>query len=229
MKLPWQKDPPASETAEEKLKREEAEQTAFFGKIGELVKNEMKPVADTVADLQGKWKKLEESAAADEHDNDNNDDANLTEEEKRRKNDEIEKRKILALSIMTNARITENEVLQEVHTKFPEYESKIREYFANTPIERKGQADYAAYCQNIVDMVLGKAARAGGLRYDTSNKRFFLEDASGGDGKENYDFLASDVTWQDPRSGKIVTGREQLAKLGITPEEFRKSQEKGIV
>jgi hypothetical protein len=226
----WNKKPPEGETEEQRKQREEREQNEFIEKIGVTldakVKAAVEPISTQVKTLDERWKNLESAASAndDEHADDN-----LTDDQKRQRDDRIEKNKLLALTIATNARITESEVLAEVRAKFPEFETKIKEIYANTALERKGAADYAAYCRNVMKMVVGEAALAGGLRYDADKKSFFLENASGGGDAEPHDFLASDMTWTDPKSGKTLTGREQLAKLGIKPDEFAASVKNGVV
>jgi hypothetical protein len=226
----WNKKAPEGETEEQRKTREEKEQNDFIEKIGVTldakVTAAVKPIAEKVTSLDDRWTKLESAATNNEEEHV---DDNLTDEQKREKLRDTNEQKLLALTIATNARITEGEVLQEVHEKFPEFETKIKEIYANTAIARKGAADYAAYCRNVMKMVVGEAALAGGLRYDTASKSFFLENASGGGDGESHEFLASDMNWTDPKSGKVVTAREQLAKLGITPEEFDKSVKAGVV
>jgi hypothetical protein len=227
----WNKKPPDNETEEQRKVREEKEQNDFIEKLNGNLEQKLKPLADQVKAWDERWKKLEEAAASGGNGDEGGDDGGegLTEEQKRIREDQIEKRKLLALTIATNARITESEVLHEVHEKFPEFEAKVKDIYANTPLERKGQADYAAYCRNVMKMVVGEAALAGGLRYDAGKKTFFLENASGGGEGESHEFLASDMTWTDPASGKTLTGREQLAKLGIKPEDFAESVKHGVV
>lgn len=213
---------------------------AFIDRIGTSLEAKLEeklaPIRTEVSAVKTKWEALEKAAGTGEGGAEGgaeggsggggNDEQNLTDEQKRDLND----RKLLALSIATNARVTEGEILGEVVGQgLSEFVPKIKEYFQNTPIARKGQADYADYCKNVVDMVVGKAARNGGLRFDGQNKKFFLEDAGGKDGNSQYEFLAGDNTWTDPRSGKIVSATDQLAKLGVTPAEFQKSIEKGVV
>lgn len=214
---------------------------AFIDRIGTSfeakLEDKLKPIREEVIAVKTKWEALEKAAGngegGDGGDGGNDGgaasggDQNLTDEQKRELND----RKMLALTIATNARITEGEILGEVVGQgLGEFVAKIKEYFQNTPIARKGQADYATYCRNIVDMIVGREARSGGLRFDGQNKKFFLEDAGGkgGDGTQ-YDFLAGDMAWVDPRSGKVVSASEQLKKLGIKPEEFAESVKKGVV
>ena len=40
----------------------------------------------------------------------------------------------------------------------------------------------AQYVRNVADMIIGRAARAGGVRFDGSKKTFFLEGANGNEG-----------------------------------------------
>lgn len=234
----WNKKPPDGETDEQRKTREEKEQNEFIEKLNgsfeAKLDAKLKPITDKVTSLDDRWTKLE-TAAGEGNGGDGGGggggggDEGLSDEEKYRRTNDIEKRKLLALTIATNARMTEGEVLTEVREKFPEFEAKIKDIYANTSIERKGQADYAAFCRNVMKMVVGEAALAGGLRYDANSKTFFLENASGGGDGETHDFLASDMTWTDPASGKTLTGRDQLAKLGIKPEEFAESVKHGVV
>ena len=229
----WNKKPPEGETEEQKKQREEKEQNEFIEKLNgsfdEKLKAAVAPLTEKVTAWDDRWSKLEAAATDGGDGGGGNSDDNLTDEQKREKARDLNERKLLALSIATNARITETEILSEVRTKFPEFEAKVKEIYANTPIERKGMADYALYCRNVMKMVVGEAALAGGLRYDSDKKSFFLENASGGGDGESHDFLASDMTWTDPKSGKTLTAREQLAKLGIKPEEFAASVKNGVV
>ena len=144
MAWPFPKAAPAGESDEDRKKREEAEQNAFIERIGVSIDAKLKPLSDKVETWDGRWKKLEEAATTPETPPE---DDSLTDEQRRRKEDQSEKSKILAVAIATNARITEGEVISEVATKFPHFTDKVTEYFANTPLERKAQADYGAYCR----------------------------------------------------------------------------------
>jgi hypothetical protein len=225
MAWPFAKKPGEAETEEDKKQLD-----AFIDRIGASfeakLEEKLKPIREEVSTVKTKWENLEKVATATDDTHKTEEDANLTDEQKRALND----RKMLALTIATNARITEGEIVGEVIGQgLSDFVPKIKEYFQNTPLERKGQADYAVYCRNIVDMVVGSEARRAGLRLD-GNKKFFLEDAAGKGGEnQQYDFLAHDMAWTDPRSGKTYSASEQLAKLGIKPEEFADSIKKGVV
>ena len=226
---PFKKDGQPDEEAKKEL-------DAFIDRIGTSfeakLEDKLKPIREEVTAVKTKWEALEKAAGEGGGggngggEGGGGGDQNFTDEQKR----ELKDRQLLALSIVTNARVTEGEILGEaVGQGLGEFVPKIKEYFQNTPVERKGQADYPTYCRNIVKMVVGTAAIDGGLRFDGQSKKFFLEDASGKGGDNQYDFLAGDLAWTDPRSGKTFSASEQLAKLGIKPEEFAESIKKGAV
>jgi len=224
----WSKKPPEGETEEQRKVREEKEEQEFLSKIGLAVEAKMKPLSEKVDSWDKRWETLER-AATETGDGGGGEDPDATEEEKREKARRIENGKLLAATILTNARVTEKEVLDEIKDKFPEFIPQVKEIFANTAVERKGMADYAVYCRNVISMIIGKAAMNGGLRYNEGTKTFFLEDQGGAGEADQHDFLAPDMTWSDPRSGKTLTGRQQLAKLGISAEDFAKSVKSGVV
>jgi hypothetical protein len=224
----WNKKTPEGETEEQIKQREEKEQNDFISALMGKFEEKIKPLNDKVSAWDDRWKKLEDAAAGSVNDDSSND-ANLSDDEKQRMNEEVERRKLLAISIATNARITENEVLADVKEKFPELAEKVKEFLVNTPLERKGQQDYQQYCRNVVSMVVGQAAMTGGLQYNPATKQFFLENASAGSRGEQLEFLAPDMAWTDPSSGRTLTGRQQLEKLGIAPEDFAKSVKNGVV
>ena len=226
----WAKKAPEGESDEQRKAREEGEQNAFISSLMTKFEEKIKPLSDKVGEWDNRWKTLEEAAkAGDPNIDGNQDDPDLSEDDKRKMREETEKRMLFAQGIANNARWVEQEALSTLGDEYRELIPKIKERFLQTPVERKGTQDYPQYCLNVINMCIGEAARAGGLRYDGANKRFFLEDASAGDRGERHDFLDADMTWTDPKSGKVLTGRDQLARLGITPEEFQKSIDKGVV
>jgi hypothetical protein len=186
------------------------------------LEEKFKPISTEVTALKNKWESIE-SAASDEVKNKNEE--TLTEEQKAAR----EKNALLALNINTNARLTESEVLGELSGKWGEFIPEIRKRLQTVSIDRKAQPNYAEVVRSVANLVIGEAAVAKGLNFDGQRKEFFLEDAAGKTSGESYDFLGSDLNWTDPRSGRTMTPREQLAKLGISPEEFAKSQKAGVV
>ena len=227
MKWPWSaSQSSANETDEQRKQREDQEQKTadeFFAKIGETIDSRLKPISEKVDGMETRWKTLEKDAADEDR---RRSEGELTDEQKLAR---ASVQQTVAI-IQTNARITENQVLADIRERFPEFEARVKEIYAGTPVERKAQPDYEVYCRNVVNMLVGKAALDGGLKYDQGNKKFFLEDAQGRNAEgDTYPFLESDMTWQNPRNGQVLTGRQQLEKLGIKPEEFAKSIKEGIV
>jgi hypothetical protein len=89
---------------------------------------------------------------------------------------------------LLNARLTETEVLNEVASRgWGEIIPDVRAQLEQTPVQVKALPTYAQYVRNCVDMIVGRKAQAGGLKFDGSKKTFFLEDSSGkgGDGKSS--------------------------------------------
>ena len=88
--------------------------------------------------------------------------------------------------------------------------------------------------RNVVDMIIGRAARENGFRYDTKRKKFFLEDASQTSDASNpqaeadREFLDYSVTLPPNRDGKskVVSRKSFLEGMGVTPEESKKAMAK---
>jgi hypothetical protein len=128
---------------------------------------------------------------------------------------------VLAMQAAQGARFTEAEALRQVIADgWEALVPEIKKHLDNTNIARKAAADYPAYVENVVSMVIGQNARKAGLKMDGSKKTFYLEDAtSRSTAKESP--LSSEYTWVDQK-GRSLRGDEQLRKLGIDPEEFAK-------
>jgi hypothetical protein len=209
---------------EKKDDQSKSEVDELVEKLGASFEERIKPLQDGFTALKSEWDGIKAAATkADEPPPAN--DAELTDEQRNKKAQDG----LFALSVATNARLTESEVLSEISSNWAHLIPEIRTILAATPLPRKAQADYAVYCRNVKDMIVGQAAQKAGLRYDGKNSRFFLEDAAartGGDASPLYD---PDLNWTDPNTGKTITGSETLARLGIKPEEFVENQKKGYV
>ena len=135
--------------------------------------------------------------------------------------------------MQTNARLTENEVISEIAASWPDQVAEIRGYLQTAPIDVKGRADYGEYCRNIVDMVIGRAAKKNGLRYDGQHKTFFLEDKSTSSTQQDGILSDPNLAWQQrDANGNIKrtwTAADQLRALDIDPEQFAKNVKEGVV
>jgi hypothetical protein len=193
-------------------------------KLGASFEERIKPLQEGFKTLKDEWDGIKAAAAKEPEPAPTNADE-LTEEQKAAK----DRTALLTLSVQTNARITESEIISEISGQWAHLIPEIRQYFNSTPIQRKAAADYAEFCRNIKDMVVGKAAQKAGLRFDGKNQRFFLEDANAKSSETNDSMNDPDLSWTDPKSGQTLTFSQQLGKLGIDPKEFAENQKRGIV
>jgi len=130
-------------------------------------------------------------------------------------------------TINLRSRMVEREVLDELEG-FSEFLPEIKKELANTSVQVKAMPNYEAYVRNVVDMIVGREARKGGLRRD--KQRFILEEGSSASdntgsstqSQEDKEFLNFHVT---TGKGKVVTRGEYLKRIGIdisNPEELKK-------
>jgi hypothetical protein len=224
--MPWNPFKKTDEPEKKDGEQSKSEVDQLVEKLGVSFEERLKPLREGFESLKTEWDGIKAAAAKEPEPNNNGGGGDeLTEEQKAAK----DRTALLALTVQTNARITESEIISEISANWSHLIPEIRSYFQSTPIQRKAQADYAEFCRNIKDMVVGKAAQKAGLRFDGKNQRFFLEDASAKTGGAESPLNDPDLGWTDPNTGKSISASEQLAKLGIKPEEFVESQKRGIV
>lgn len=149
----------------------------------------------------------------------------LTDDQKRDKREEA----IFAQNVLTNARITENEVASSIEREYPHLLKEFRDMCANTDWRTKALPSYPQMCQNAINQMVGRDARKGGLRYDRNSSKFMIEDATAKTGGEDSPLRDESLTWTDPHTGKTLTAGEQLAKLGIDPKKFAENMKNGVV
>jgi hypothetical protein len=88
--------------------------------------------------------------------------------------------------------------------------------------------------RNVCDMIIGRAAKDNGFRYDSKGKKFFLEDASQVDAQGNpqaeaeREYLDFKVAFPPNRDGKqkVVSRKSFLEGMGVTPEQSKKAMDK---
>lgn len=221
MAFKWGKKP------EENNDQSKAEADALIEAIGTSLEERFKPRFDVIDKLNEKFGKLEEEAvnvgrSADEEAR-RTAAASATPEEK----DQNEKRALLAVAVQANARITESELIADVAQDWPNLVPELRQTFASISLDRKAAADYPQLCKNTVDMLVGRQARAGGVRFNKDTSKFFVEDAAGKTGGADSPYNDPDLTWSDDRNGKTLSATEQLAKLKIDPEKFAQFMKNG--
>ena len=190
-------------------------------RLSGIFDEKIKIVGDKVAALTTDWESIKAEASKETPPDPNRkaDGTELTEAERLDRDNKAN----FAFSVMTNARITENDCINSVSGQWPNIANEAREVFKNTPWQKKAETSYAQYCQNVVDMLVGREAKKGGLRYSNKESKFFIEDASANTGGNESPYNNPDLTWTDPRNpARTLTASQQLAKLKIDPEEFAK-------
>jgi hypothetical protein len=196
--------------------------------FAEKIEAAVKPIRDKVEGIATEWGALKDDATRSTEEERRRAaaaaDADLTDEEKRAKRDQA----LLMATVLTNARITEDQVLREVASKWSHLIPKIQECFGSIPVEDKAKADYPARCRNAVKLIIGDEAMKSGLSYDRNTGKFLIEDAAARTGGEESVLNDPGLTWTDERTGKTLTATEQMRKLGITDEgkftEYLKTQ-----
>jgi hypothetical protein len=135
---------------------------------------------------------------------------------------------IAAQTVMLNARMTEAEVLSEISSQgWGHIVPQIREILTKqTPLATKAGEGYRGYVENVAAMLIGKAAREKGLKFDGNKQTFFLEDASSsGNQGGNSKLRRLEEEAQDGKidllKGKTVP--EWLRKMDIDPDKFIES------
>jgi hypothetical protein len=192
-------------------------------RLGATIDEKLKPIREEFGALKTDWDSIKAEATRGADDEAARArkaaDDNLTPEEKLQN----ENKRLLMVSLLTNARITESEVVDEVKAQWPGLVPRIKEVLASIPMDDKVKADYAQRCRNAVKLVIGDEAIKGGLRQNSDTKKFFLiDDAAGSTGGDDSPLGDPDLTWIDPRNPNRapMTAAEQLKKLHIDPKEF---------
>lgn len=174
-----------------------------------LIKEEVAPVLAKVEAVEGKWNKLETDAAEAER--------KAAEAEHPPTAPTENELKLAAGIAITNARLMERDILDGVRADgWGDLVPKIQDWFNKADAGVKSRPDYNSYCTNIVDMVVGRAAREKGLKYDGQTKSFFLEDKSSS-GEEGTD---------SPLNKEEL---QTLKNLNIDPKAFLQNAKSGAL
>jgi hypothetical protein len=209
----------------------EAEMNALVDRLGTSLEERIaKPIREELTALKSEWETIKAEAskppAVDTTPrNADGTPRELSAEEKLRNAQQA----TLGVAVLTNARLTEREVLDELPSDWSHLLPEIRGLFANSPIEVKAKPDYAQYCRNCADLVIAREARKAGLRYNEQSKTFFLEDKSTSATREEGVLSDPSLVWHQEKANGVTktwSPSEQLRALGIDPKEFA---EKGSV
>lgn len=206
-----------------------AEADALIERLGATIDERLKPLREDVTAMKSRWEDIEREATKALPETNADGTPKLPTEEEKAKN---AAQATVALAVTTNARLTESEVLSELPKDWSHLIPEIRKYFTDTPIQRKAQADYADYCRNCADLVIAKAARSAGLRFNQENKSFFLEDKSTTQTREEGPLSEPGLEWDQVKpdgSHKRWSVADQCRSLGIDPKELAENMKRGVV
>jgi hypothetical protein len=210
----------AEEKPNDGQSKSEADQ--LIERLGATIDEKLSPLRTQVETITNKWNAMEDEAKRGLNEEANRSRAaaeeNLTTEEKL----QGENRRLLMATLLTNARITETECVDEVKGAWPQLLPRIREVLGTIPMEDKVKPDYAQRCRNAVKLIVGDEAIKGGLRQDRNTGKFLIEDSASKTSGPESPLNDPELTWTDERSGQTLTAAQQLAKLHIKPEDFEK-------
>jgi hypothetical protein len=87
---------------------------------------------------------------------------------------------IAVQTALLNARMTETEVLSDISSQgWGHLIPQIRDVLEKqTPLQTKAGQGYKGYVENVAAMLIGKEAKAKGLKFDGNKQTFFLEDGA---------------------------------------------------
>jgi hypothetical protein len=212
---------------EEKKADEQGKSEAdlLIEKLGALVDEKIKPLNEGFTALKTDWESIKAEASKEPTPDPNKaaDGSDLTAEQKLQRDQQA----LFALTVTTNARITEEDCVRSIADKWPQIVTEARSIFSKTDWKRKAATDYPEYCGNVVDMLVGREAKKNGLRFDRTSSKFLIEDGVTHEEGDNNPLLTGDYDWTDPRNpDRHLTAKQQLDKLGINPKEFEEFMKK---
>jgi hypothetical protein len=133
---------------------------------------------------------------------------------------------VAVATVNVNARFTISECMQELRDAgYGDLVPDIKRMCENAPLNVKAGNEFAEYCRNCANMVIGQEARKGGLKRKGSS--FILEDANGTNdpaveaaNQDDREFLNYKITLPGnaAHAGKTITRRDFLARNGILIE-----------
>jgi hypothetical protein len=206
---------------EEKKSDEQGKSEAdlLIEKLGALVDEKIKPLNDGFTALKTDWESIKAEASKEppSDPNKNPDGTEVTAEQRQANREQA----LFALTVTTNARITEEECIRSIADRWPQLVSEARETFAKTNWQKKAENGYPQYCKNVIHMLVGREAEKNGLRYDRGSSKFLIEDGVTHDTEDGNPLMSGEYDWTDPRNpSRHLTATQQLNKLGINPKEF---------
>ena len=132
---------------------------------------------------------------------------------------------LVAMQLELQARVVTTDVKNEYNALgfgelWKQFEADINQQLSSSPLVSpdgkilRGNPDYI---RNVVDMIIGRAARQKGLRFNGSDNRFFLEDAGGS---------AEAARKSEELAGINEKQRKVFERMGVSLEDAKKTMSK---
>ena len=216
--MTWPFDKPENKVTPEEKPEQKPEKTPAE-LIAEAIQSNLKPVMDRFDAQDQRFAKLEEQTKPREPKTPENtegpvsvlDDENLAFAQRMTP--------IFARTLELESRIVRDEIRVEYEKAgygdlWAEFSGEINSVLDNAPLATNDGKPFRGdpqYIRNVVDMILGRAARKGGMRFDGKSKGFFLEAAGG----------SSDASRGSESDGLTDAQRKVMARMGVPTEKAK--------
>lgn len=187
-------------------------------KLTGVIDAKLSPISAKVEDINTRWNALETAASKKNEPPPNDPPARVSVLDNEDEAFAQRLGPIMYQTVLTNARMVERDIYDEMKEGgWSELLPEVKKHLDATDVQRKSKADYAVYCRNVMDMVIGQKARSSGLRQREGT--FYLETGNtrGADGDKGN---RPELNWQDQR-GRVHTGDEVASKLGLTSDDVK--------
>jgi hypothetical protein len=127
---------------------------------------------------------------------------------------------IMARQLELESRVVKNDIKTEYATAgygelWAQFEGDINGILDGSPLVKPDGSPMRGdpqYIRNVVDMVFGRAARKGGMRFDGKSKGFFLESGSG----------SNETGRQAEPDGMTDSQRKVMSRMGVNLDDAKK-------
>lgn len=187
--------------------------------IAESVSAALKPLSDKIDSYDARFGTLEQNTRKPEPKRENVEALSVLDDENAAFNQRLTP--LLLRQLELEARVVKSDIKAEYARDgygdlWAQYETEINSVLESSPAvsgEGKILRGDPAYIRNVVDMVMGRAARKAGMRFDGKSKGFFLETA-GGAGNESH---------QPENDGMTEGQRKVFGRMKISTDDAKKA------
>jgi hypothetical protein len=188
----------------------------------ELIAEALKPMADNFNAINTRLQMIEENSKPKPKPVDPPAVASVYEDEDAAFNQRLTP--VVLRQLELEARMIKDDIRREYEKDgfgdmWDQYASEIDNVLSGSPLvaaDGKPLRGDPGYIRNVVDMVLGRAARTKGLKFNGKEKTFFLESAGG----------STEGAGSPTNDGLTDKQRRVFARMGINPADGKKTIEK---